>query len=175
MTCRFEAMATDYEEVYRAGPNALGDPGREVTRFRNLDRPGLHDLDIGCGQGRDALFIARLGHSVVGVDLSPTGIRDMCKAAQAENLAVTGHAADLRTWTPEGTFDIVLFDRALHMLSCSDQADMAARYASVVRPGGVILILDEAPNIDGIDMAIRSVGSWRNLSRNCGTLILSRA
>ncbi|WP_409070426.1 class I SAM-dependent methyltransferase [Aliifodinibius sp. S!AR15-10] len=43
-------------------------------------------MDFGCGQGRDALFIARMGHRVLGVDISKTGISQMLDEANRENI-----------------------------------------------------------------------------------------
>jgi len=71
-------MPTDYKKVYRGAKQALGAPTKAFVKFFDaLAEPGLRVLDVGCDQGRDALFIARLGHSVVGIDLSPTGIREL--------------------------------------------------------------------------------------------------
>lgn len=84
--------------------------------FETFANPAARVLDVGCGQGRDALFIARLGHSVVGVDLSAHGIRDLLAASKAERLDITGDVADITTYTPAGKFDVVLIDRTLHML-----------------------------------------------------------
>ena len=47
-------------------------------------------LDLGCGQGRDSLFISRKGHTVLGVDAAQTAIKQMLKLAVLENLNVNG-------------------------------------------------------------------------------------
>ena len=47
-------------------------------------------LDLGCGQGRDALFITHKGHTVLGVDAAQTVIKQMLKLAVLENLNVNG-------------------------------------------------------------------------------------
>lgn len=76
-------MPTDYGKFYRGAKQALGEPTKEFVKFFDTQaRPRIRVLDIGCGQGRDALFIARLGHSVVGVGQSPTGIRDLLAEAE---------------------------------------------------------------------------------------------
>ena len=45
---------------------------------------------FGCGQGKDTLFIARKGHTVLGVDAVQTAIKKMLKLAVLENLIVNG-------------------------------------------------------------------------------------
>ena len=49
---------------------------------------------LGCGQGRDTLFITRKGHTVLGVDAVQTAIKKMLKLAVLENLIVNGIFAD---------------------------------------------------------------------------------
>jgi len=56
--------------------------------FDKCDGKSLDVLDLGCGQGRDSLMIARNGHSVVGVDLSTTGVQQMVEIAQKEGIEI---------------------------------------------------------------------------------------
>ena len=92
-------MTFDYDKLYGEVPDALGAPTPIfVSFFADLTRTGLRVLDVGCGQGRDALFIAQLGHSVVGVDVSPNGIQAMVEAAHRANLSVTGVVADIEAY-----------------------------------------------------------------------------
>ena len=58
--------------------------------FENYDVECATVHDSGCGQGRDALFVARKGHSVLGVDKAQTGIEQMLEEAESEKLAVDG-------------------------------------------------------------------------------------
>ena len=53
-------MAYNYEALYRDTPNALGAPTPAIVDFFAKHQGQTRRvLDIGCGQGRDALFIAR--------------------------------------------------------------------------------------------------------------------
>ena len=78
-------MPTDYDKVYQQQRHALGNPTQVfVDFFDQYQKTNADVLDLGCGQGRDTLFIARQGHHVVGVDLSQTGIDQLLEDAQAE-------------------------------------------------------------------------------------------
>lgn len=143
-------MPYDYEKLYRETPDALGEPNRELAEFFDKSVRGkARVLDVGCGQGRDALFLARRGHEVVGVDLSPSGIRDMLAAAEQERLKVDGLVADITAFEPEGEFDVLLFDRTLHMLEPEARNDVLDRLLDHVAESGRVLIVDEKSNIEG--------------------------
>lgn len=154
----------------------MGEPTQVfVDFFEGLSDPNLRVLDIGCGQGRDALFIARMGHRVVGVDLSPNGIRDLNAAAAAENLDIEGIVADIVTFDPAGAFDVVLIDRTLHMLGEADRLAVLKRLIAVVPKGGWVLIADEASNMAGFrGVLASSPATWATTYEKGGTLFVQR-
>ncbi|MFT4716475.1 MAG: SAM-dependent methyltransferase [Paracoccaceae bacterium] len=141
-------MTYNYDKLYSETPDALGEPIQVFVDFFNkLEQENLRVLDVGCGQGRDALFIARLGHRVVGVDISPNGIRDLLAAANREKLPVEGDIADVATYAPDGMFDLILIDRTLHMLPKDAQLSTLGKLLDHVAKNGLVLIADEASNI----------------------------
>ncbi len=141
-------MTTDYEKFYAENRHGLGGPTKEfVTFFKNCDRTALNVLDVGCGQGRDALFIARQGHNVTAIDISQSGIRDLQKDAQAENLSVQAIAADIRSFEFIGPFDVIVVDRTLHMLEFEDRKVVLEKLLSASKSGTRILIADERSNL----------------------------
>lgn len=170
-------MATDYDALYRKTPDALGAPARVfVDFFDAYERAGARVLDIGCGQGRDALFIARLGHRVTGVDLSPNGIACLRKAAHDEALDIAGHVADIRSFEPDDTFDVILIDRTLHMLAPADRLDVLARLLNHTNDRAWVLIADEPRNIAAFQTVFPQSGlRWETRKRERGYLFMQRA
>lgn len=170
-------MPTDYEEVYRESKYALGEPTKEFVRFfETLSGPNLRVLDVGCGQGRDALFIARLGHSVVGIDQSPTGIRDLLADAAAESLNVEGYVADIRSFEPDGLFDVLLIDRTLHMLGTCERSTVLARLLESVASRGFVLIADERSNVPTFEVALEiDRRDWRTVRKHRGYLFVRQS
>ena len=104
-------------------------------------------LDVGCGQGRDALFIARRGRFVTAIDLSPSGIRDLQKDAASEGLTITTEVADIRDYKSKCRYDIILIDRTLHMLALDDRIAVLRNLLALSRSGTHLLIADERSNI----------------------------
>ena len=129
-------MSTDYDALYRTTPDALGAPTPDLARFLEAAlTPPARVLDIGCGQGHDALFLARLGHRVTGVDLSPAGIASLNDAARRDGLSVTGTVADVTAHTPSEAYDLLLFDRILHRLAARDRIATLLRLTPALVPG----------------------------------------
>ncbi|MBO0680472.1 class I SAM-dependent methyltransferase [Mycolicibacterium sp. S2-37] len=100
-------------------------------------------LDVGCGEGADAIWLARHGWRVVGVDVSQTALRraaeDAAGAAVAERISFERH--DLAESLPDGEFDLV----SAQFLHCPyewDRDDVLRRVAETVTPGGVLLLVD---------------------------------
>jgi len=169
-------MTTDYETYYRDNPDGLGPQTAHLAKLIADHVPrGARVLDIGCGQGRDALPLARAGHAVVGVDLAPTGIADMLAAADREGLAVTGVVADLRGFTPEGRFGLLLCDRTLHMLDDPARDEVLVRLLEAVEAGGFCLIADEPSNMAGFKAVLdRDAGEWSLLHETKNTFLARR-
>jgi SAM-dependent methyltransferase len=171
-------MTTDYDKIYSETPRALGPPTRcfidffeafEITQTDTLDV-----LDLGCGQGRDALFIARMGHRVVGVDSSGAAVSDLGAEALRERLDIKGYLGDIRSFTPGGDFDVILFDRVLHMFADqSERHQVLARYTDHLRPGGHLLIADEPSNMAGLVSVLeQSHCGWHVVLKRRGTMFL---
>ncbi len=169
-------MTYDYDKLYRENPHALGEPTKAfVDFFKEYGQTNARILDIGCGQGRDALFIARQGHHVTGVDLSPAAISDLQKDAAREGLRIEGVVADITTYTPTGMFDVVLIDRTLHMLDADPRHSVLERLTQHVAASGHLLIADERANMAGFHKVLDATPyNWENTRETKGILFLKR-
>jgi SAM-dependent methyltransferase len=138
--------------------------GQEYRRFFRL--LGLaaaeHVLDVGCGSGGPALFLAReTGCRVTGVDVSEAGIRAGRALARQAGLddQVRFHRADVREPLPfrDGAFDaIVCMDAMCHL---PDRGRLLGEWRRVLRPGGRLLYTDPVVvtgPVSNEELAIRS-------------------
>lgn len=141
---------TDYEKQYQESPNVCGPPFPEfVAFFERYNKANAKVLDLGCGQGRDALFIARMGHQVVGVDISKTGITQMLEEAKQEGLEVLGVEADIVEYEPSGEYDVVILDRVLHMLKEDSERQAVLEKAGAVTKSGSFILIADTPKHQG--------------------------
>ncbi|MEZ4951696.1 MAG: methyltransferase domain-containing protein, partial [Saprospiraceae bacterium] len=78
-------MPEAYDKYYQT-EDLFGSPYPElIAFFTKLPSKG-NVLDLGCGQGRDAIALARMGYSVTGIDNSSVGIKQMNQIAKNEKL-----------------------------------------------------------------------------------------
>jgi SAM-dependent methyltransferase len=106
--------------------------------------PG-HALDLGCGEGADACWLAENGWTVVAVDISDTALQRAAAEADARGLTdrIDFAQHDLSESFPDGTFDLISA-QFLHSMIPFDRPRVLKQAASAVRPGGVLLIVDHA-------------------------------
>jgi 2-polyprenyl-3-methyl-5-hydroxy-6-metoxy-1,4-benzoquinol methylase len=111
----------------------------DVLRLRGRERV----LDLACGFGRHALALARRGHPVVGVDITPAYVEEARRQARQENLDAEFLCADLRDVAYRNEFDVVLnlADGAIGYLEDDAENDkIFDRIAAALVPGGVHLM-----------------------------------
>lgn len=83
-----------YNKHYKK-KNYFGEPYSGLAKFFKEYNRNSMILDLAYGQGRDALFLGKLGYRVKGIDISKVGINQMNKVAADGNLKVTGKIADV--------------------------------------------------------------------------------
>ena len=104
-------------------------------------------LDVGCGNGRHSLELARRGYQVLGIDLSASMLAQGRRVADAENLAVRFMQCDARELSFEGRFEvaIMLCEGAFSLME-TDAMDLAilTNVFRALKPGGQLIMT--APN-----------------------------
>lgn len=151
----------DWESRY-AGVERLwsGRPNTILTELATHWSPG-RCLDLGCGEGADALWLAERGWYVTGVDLSATAVTRMEAEASARGVGerVRGAVLDLAADPlPEGPFDLV----TSFFLHGADEpgsrwlGEVLGRAAERVGPGGRLLAVTHCANPPWLDRRART-------------------
>lgn len=161
------------EGQWRARMGTLRQVVRQELVARQLaaelpDVPPLRVLDIGCGQGTQALILARRGHLVTGLDSSPQLLADFRAAAGSgpggpgERVRlVQGDAEQVAGLFAPSSFDVVLCQGVL--MYFTDPDPLLDAIARVVVPGGIVSLL--VRNGDALALRPGLLGDWEAVGR----------
>ncbi len=93
-------------------PSAMCDRLMEIIRPSPQFHPKL--LDLGSGEGRNAVYFAKNGFDVTAVDTSLPGLEKTKRYAEEVAVKVKTIHADITTYEPEDTYDVIFSTGALH-------------------------------------------------------------
>jgi tellurite methyltransferase len=130
-----------YDKHYST-PDLFGDPYPELIEFFSKFEPKTNLLDLGCGQGRNSIPLARLGYKVTGIDSSKVGIEQMIKKSMSENLSATGIVGDIYNIDNYHDFNIILLDSMFHFLKkdLKRETELIVKILKEIKRGGLICI-----------------------------------
>lgn len=156
------------DQIWSGRPN-----GALVAEVTELD-PG-RALDVGCGEGADAVWLARRGWRVTAIDVSRVALDRAARHAAQVGVTVQWVPAGLlETPLPAGGFDLVSAQYPALRRTPGDDAERALLAA--VAPGGTLLVVhhadvdpeqarahgfDPADYVSPADVAARLDGDWR--------------
>jgi SAM-dependent methyltransferase len=132
--------ATDWDRRY-AGDTLLwsAEPNRFLVAETSELPPG-RALDLACGEGRNAVWLAERGFRVTGVDFSAVGIEKARGLAAERGVSCDWIVSDLLDYRPDATaYDLVI----LFYLQVSelDRRPILQAAATAVAPGGTFLLV----------------------------------
>ena len=108
-----------YEEWYSAEKYYWGLAPNQITydvlRLRPPIKP-YRILDIGCGEGKDAVFFARNGYIVTAFDIAESGLEKGRRLAESNHVEVDFFRADANEYRPKSEFDIIYCSGVLHYI-----------------------------------------------------------
>ncbi|TFV92412.1 class I SAM-dependent methyltransferase [Algoriphagus kandeliae] len=134
-------MSASYDKYYQT-QDLFGDPYPELIEFFAAYPKKGKVLDLGCGQGRDAIALARIGYSVIGIDQSKVGIDQMNRIAQSENLNLIGKVGDIYSFNQFVGFDIILLDSMFHFTKKDKgkEIELIKKITSLMKNGSLIVV-----------------------------------
>jgi SAM-dependent methyltransferase len=137
-----------WDEFYGGGNQIWsGKPNRALVDETQGLRPGTA-LDLGCGQGGDAIWLAAQGWTVTGTDISEAALKVAAEHAAAAGVApgaITWERHDFAVSLPAGPFDLVTAS-FLHSPVELPRYEILLRSAALVAPGGTLLVIGHAPS-----------------------------
>ncbi len=110
-----------WDNMYRdlTAPTMFGNgqPSASVAAAAGRLPRGARVLDVGCGDGRNVLYLASLGYHVTALDISPVAIAKVQQFAAERGLTVDAAAQDLREMTFDADYDLIVSMGCLHWVA----------------------------------------------------------
>jgi thioredoxin reductase/SAM-dependent methyltransferase len=136
---------TEFWEEFYGGDRKpwSGHPNQAlVTELTDRPVPAGRALDLGCGPGADAIWLARQGWQVAGLDISAAALEQAAAAAEAAGVTerVRWLHGDLADGMPDGEWDLVAATY-LHSPVDLEREKVLRLAAAAVAPGGTLLVI----------------------------------
>lgn len=150
-----------FDKLYKECQNRTPDPSVAVSSAVDDLKPGTV-LDLGAGNGRDSIFLAKQGFEVTSVDLSAEGLALLRETAKQKgvNTRIQTVEADVANYRPEKEYDNIICIFTLHFLREVDFQPAIQRIMNSTKSGGLNILSDLTTN--GPLYSIDSIGHWVN-------------
>ena len=105
-------------------------------------------IDLGAGEGRNAVWLAQRGWSVTAVDFSQVGLDKALRLADEHDVTIAVERADATTWTPTAPVDLVVLSYL--QLPTDERRTVLEHTATWLTPGGTLfMIAHDRSNVTG--------------------------
>jgi len=129
-----------WEESYKKGSIANtfanGKPSPEFNDLVKELPQNASVLDLGCGDGRNAIFLAENGFNVTAVDILKAGIEKLKKIAKDRGISVTTEVIDMRDFIFSTTYDLIISHGCLHLIKRKHWISLIDKIKNNTKTGG---------------------------------------
>lgn len=141
-----------YDKLYSNSPNNIlwgYSPGHLVKKINEFSKPS-NFLDIGCGDGKNAIYLERLGYKIIGIDCSKIALRGLNKRFNQDGMIPKGKYIldNVRNIRLNGEFDGIISYGLFHCISKLDRIQVHRNIQEHVSIGGIIIFTCLTNNIE---------------------------
>lgn len=137
MSSQFTRWDQAYQEV--VGNWGL-EPDWRLMEYQPVFPKGIV-LDLGMGNGRNALFFAKMGFEVECVDVSKSSVKKCQERAKAEHLQLVVHQTDIRTFEiPRRRYSLIIASKVLQFFLKSEIEELAQRIINGLTKRGCVYL-----------------------------------
>lgn len=115
---------------------AMGGPSIEVNEIECYLPRNSAVLDIGCGDGRNSVFLALRGHKVTALEMSPNAVKKLRTIADQLSLDIQVIEGRIEDFNPDHTYDLVLAHSSLHFVEKKVWIPLLKKLRDLTKNGG---------------------------------------
>lgn len=141
---------------------SFGEASQEILDLIPRLPHGAKVIDLGCGDGRNAIPLAQAGFTVTAIDISKAGIRKLNFLSNREELAIHCSVADMTRFEFPEEYDLIISHGCLHFIERRHWKEMIEQFMTHTAPFGfnVITVFTDAIPVSP-DLAPLCVGLFR--------------
>jgi tellurite methyltransferase len=134
----------------------ISPPYKMMDRVTGLLSPGASVLDIGCGDGRNAIYLASKGFKVTAYDISVARIGRLLLLAQKQHVTIDAFVGDMREYRYSHTYDLIVCMGVLHLVTREEALRVIKEMKEHTAPGGYNIVgvltdtLPEPADVEGM-------------------------
>lgn len=129
-----ESVYSREEYYWGRSPSRLA---KKTAEFLPADPDGQRLVDLGAGEGRDAVFFARQGFDVNAVDISPAGLQKAHRLAGDHGVEITTVEADINGFELPEPMDVVFSSGAVQFIRPAGRPRQFERFQQMTSAGGL--------------------------------------
>ena len=134
------SIRTNYEKWYEGDTYYWGlEPGDFLEELIELCPPSADKkvLDIGCGEGKDAVYMAQKSYDVTAFDLTENGIRKTVSLAEKRNVNIRAYVDDINTFSTDEQFDIIYSTGTVQYLFEENKKGFFEKLDKITKKNGI--------------------------------------
>jgi tellurite methyltransferase len=137
MTVRKPFWEESYKRPGKLDTFGGGKPSQLTSKVAHIFKAGAKALDVGCGEGRNAIYLAGLGFEVSAFDISESGIEKLRNVAREKDIVIDTSVSDMREYRFPHAFDLIICEGCLHLSRRDEWQRFIVRMKEATIPGGV--------------------------------------
>jgi tellurite methyltransferase len=119
-------------------------------------------LDVGCGEGKNVIFLAQKGFNVDAFDISKSGIDKLKRLASKNQIEVSAWVQDLRDYRFEKKYDVITSHGTLHFVEKENWKDFILHAKRQTKDGGMHIMQIFTNKIPACFWGRAKITTWKH-------------